>query len=1207
MVRIINLSKIASSKKIGFWGPILLAVLIFSVVCVLAFHIKQQNDNATLLSVIDANTWLAARIEPDLKLRSSMLESLAQDWDIHGDFSLTEFEQESQTQFSLLPGFGAFGWLDKNQQLHWVFPQAASQEYKNLFMALDYKIQLQIALGSGGARPNQSVQVLNISGMAGNGLILFRPIFVQAQPVGCLLALVQYDVWARYILEERQPEDLRSGVFSSIAVNGVQVFQEAGTVYPESGTVYPGADTVVYSSADALLQPLVWAASVDGTGKFGASRVLNLLGQRFTIQSQVDPIATEQANSVWPGLILLRGFLVSVLVAIAGVLGSRQYQLNLELEIKKHKMIAMELKQAQLSFELAARVDGIGTWRWDMLTETTTWSDRLYTLFDVSPDFAVKNDTWSSVVHPADRGAAIVAFDDYILAGGPVFNTEYRVVSKSGEIRHIAEMAMLEKDSSGRSVGLNGITWDITERKQEQANLDRRIGDLNCLKRVSRLSTNLIIETDDFYQQVLRLLLDALEFPLVAAAQVELGGRNYQTANFSGELPTKLMADILVNGRNCGQISLYYPLEINFQLPGDQILLESIANLLGIRFGAYKTDDLVRTLSQSAEHSPLSIIITDLAGNIEYVNPQFSALTGYSLAEVLGKNPRILKGGLSNQEQVYKGLWATILAGETWQGEFRNRKKNGEYYWERANIRPVLDPNGKISHFLAVKENITALKENEVVRKNALHLVGAEKQRYVDILESTGVGTWEWNVQSGETIINERWMNILGYRLSDIGPVSRETIQEFMLAADYQTFNILLQMYFSGELSYFEIECRLKHKDGSLVWVVVKGKTISRSDDGMPLMFAATFVDISKRKTAELDLHTSAARHQALLEAVPDLILHIQKDGTILDFQLSSDERVHLQVAPVVGGSIYAILAESSTDKVQVCISQAVQSMVMQSLELELKLEDAIHSFEARFRAIKRGEIVVILRDVSERNRLEQMKSDFINRVTHELRTPIATMLLMANLIDGHPDPLELEEYWSVIKGEIARERMLVDHLLSAGQLESDHYNFKFRSMQVEYLIENVVKQHRYLAEEKNITLSYESLIEEGQAPHLVRADESALMQVFNNLVSNAIKYTPYDGFVKIKVQSVRGCIEVSIIDTGMGISSQDLPMLFTRFFRGSNAIAQEVQGTGIGLFIVRSILDKHAGNIQVSSELGQGSQFDVLLPEIVYSRVVGS
>jgi sensor domain CHASE-containing protein len=131
MVRIINLSKIASSKKIGFWGPILLAVLIFSIACLFAFQLKQQNDRATFMAVSDANAWLAARIEQDLLQRGSMLQSLTHDWDIYGGFSPTEFEQEGQDQFSLLPGFGAFGWLDKKQQMHWVFPQAASQEYKN--------------------------------------------------------------------------------------------------------------------------------------------------------------------------------------------------------------------------------------------------------------------------------------------------------------------------------------------------------------------------------------------------------------------------------------------------------------------------------------------------------------------------------------------------------------------------------------------------------------------------------------------------------------------------------------------------------------------------------------------------------------------------------------------------------------------------------------------------------------------------------------------------------------------------------------------------------------------------------------------------------------------------------------------------------------------------------------------------------------------
>lgn len=112
-----------------------------------------------------------------------------------------------------------------------------------------------------------------------------------------------------------------------------------------------------------------------------------------------------------------------------------------------------------------------------------------------------------------------------------------------------------------------------------------------------------------------------------------------------------------------------------------------------------------------------------------------------------------------------------------------------------------------------------------------------------------------------------------------------------------------------------------------------------------------------------------------------------------------------------------------------------------------------------------------------------------------------------------------------------------------------------------------------------------------------VGGDESALTQVFVNLLGNAIKFTPSGGDIKISLQRMNAGIEVSIIDTGIGIPSEDIPLLFTRFFRGSNAILNEIPGTGIGLFLVQSIIEKHNGKIKVRSYVGNGSQFDVWLP----------
>ena len=138
-----------------------------------------------------------------------------------------------------------------------------------------------------------------------------------------------------------------------------------------------------------------------------------------------------------------------------------------------------------------------------------------------------------------------------------------------------------------------------------------------------------------------------------------------------------------------------------------------IIGLLINRARRREGDKKIRQLSLAAEQSPVLFIITDLLGKIIYVNRKFSEVTGYSFAESIGQNPRILKSGES-PPAMYKELWTCITGGGTWRGEFHNRKKNGKLYWESAVISPLLDANGKVTHYVAVKEDITEKKETEV-------------------------------------------------------------------------------------------------------------------------------------------------------------------------------------------------------------------------------------------------------------------------------------------------------------------------------------------------------------------------------------------------------------------------------------------------------------------------------------------------------------
>ncbi|MEE9613816.1 MAG: PAS domain S-box protein [Thermodesulfobacteriota bacterium] len=151
----------------------------------------------------------------------------------------------------------------------------------------------------------------------------------------------------------------------------------------------------------------------------------------------------------------------------------------------------------------------------------------------------------------------------------------------------------------------------------------------------------------------------------------------------------------------------------------DELKKANVANMQA------EAEEEIRKLSRAVEQSPATVLITDTNGDIEYVNPKFTELTGYSFEEVKGKNPSVLKTG-HTKEEVYRDMWGKISSGGEWKGEFLNRKKNGELYWENAHISAIKDQQGNITHYLAVKEDITARKaaEKEALRAQKLESVG---------------------------------------------------------------------------------------------------------------------------------------------------------------------------------------------------------------------------------------------------------------------------------------------------------------------------------------------------------------------------------------------------------------------------------------------------------------------------------------------------
>jgi PAS domain S-box-containing protein len=627
----------------------------------------------------------------------------------------------------------------------------------------------------------------------------------------------------------------------------------------------------------------------------------------------------------------------------------------------------------------------------------------------------------------------------------------------------------------------------------------------------------------------------------------------------------------------------------------------------------------LRKLSQAVEHSPSIVYITGSNGRLEYVNPKFTEITGYTAEEAAGRLPRILDPDKTTRE-AYEERWSTIRSGGEWRGEFQNRKKNGDLLWESVSISSIKDENGAISHLVLVMEDIT-------VRKQAEAALQASEERLRTVLENMPVMLDALDEDLNIIVWNRECERVTGYSADEI--IHHPSVSELLYPDPAYRARIQGELV-AGE-DYRGWEWETTCKDGSVR--TISWSNISRQCPVPGWAQWGIGVDITERKLAErkllqwndeleqrvtertAELNHAKERIETILNSSSDVMILCRADGTIDQanpafretFGYTSDAIYNEPLAEL-------ITTENDVSRLEDTFETVVQTQHPMRLEItaysperpafsaDIVLSPVIGANDQLFG------VVCSLRDNTARRKMEdklrhmlehemelsELKSRYVSMAAHDLRNPLAVIRSAVDLIQRYGDRLtdeQIQTKYDHIQASINVMVSLLDDILTIGQVESGKLAFNPAPLDAITFCQDLSMEIGQAAG------AARRIVFSGQGDcHDVLVDAKLLRHILGNLLSNAIKYSPEGRDVIFEVDCQPDRITFCVQDHGIGIPEEDQKHLFETFHRASNV--RQIPGTGLGLAIVRQSVVLHGGTITFESEIGAGTTFTVVLPQ---------
>ncbi len=915
-------------------------------------------------------------------------------------------------------------------------------------------------------------------------------------------------------------------------------------------------------------------------------------------------------------------------------------------DITERKRAEKALRESEERLRRISDATQDSIWEIDLRTNQLWWNERSRPLFGDRPGSLQPSlEDWYDRIHPDDVARVKARFEEFMRNDERNWFDEYRFRRPDGSYVHIFDQGQKFFDESGTPILIAGAMRDITTRVEAEEALRASEERYRLLTEIS--PDGVVIAGDD---GTIHLANQSMQRMLGVEPEQVIGRNLFDffpprcVEQYRGCL-TELMTCAMPEGqveiafrRDDGQVLPAEVSAVRFDWKGRRFAQYIIHDISGRKRAEIERERLREEIEaernrlwQILEQMPVGVIVAEApSGRLLFCSREAESLLRHPLPCSDDIEGYTRWGGLHKDGRRYEAreypLARSIISGEVINGEeIRYRRGDGTETFLSVDSAPITDAEGR--RVLAVATFIDIAE-----RKRAEEALRESEERFAKAFRASPDGLAITRRSDGVILeVNDSWRQMLGYGSDEV--IGKRWVQfDFPLdPADRRRVRAIMEE--QGYIRNYEMAVRRKSGEPLIARISIEPIEL-RGEQCL-----VTFVhDITQRKRAEEALRKSeeqARRQLAYVEAIyataPVGLCFVDTDLRYLSINERLAEINGKSVDEHLGRKVREVIPEIA-DQIEAVCRRVIESgepalQIDQSFESKSE-PGAVRHFITSFYPIKNGGgsvlgVNIVVMEITERKKIEEelerllrqekaareeaeaasrMKDEFLATISHELRTPLTSILGWARMLtSGGLTMPQARHALEVIAQSAQSQNKLIEDILDTSRIITGRLKLEAQPVAIEHIFHSAVDVVRPSAEAKEIALS-----EIVEAPDgVVFGDANRLQQAVWNLLSNAVKFTGAGGRIEARLGRVNGQIEITVTDTGIGIDPKFLPHVFDRFRQADASSTREYGGLGIGLAIVRHIVEMHGGGVSASSPgKGQGATFKIRLPMISVRRM---